>query len=76
MGGHVRLEMLAKDENSGRTGCPSVYIDENGWAVIQARDRARDQAGPGYPAVRRDQDPDLTEGPGSRRQSPEEASQA
>jgi hypothetical protein len=35
MGGHVRLKMLAKDENSGRTGCPSVYIDENGWAVIQ-----------------------------------------
>jgi hypothetical protein len=34
-GGHVRLEMLAKDEDSGRTGCPSVYIDENGWAVIQ-----------------------------------------
>jgi hypothetical protein len=34
-GGHVRLEMLAKDEDSGRSGCPSVYIDENGWAVIQ-----------------------------------------
>jgi hypothetical protein len=34
-GGRVRLEMLAKDENSGRTGCPSVYIDENGSAVIQ-----------------------------------------
>jgi hypothetical protein len=31
----VRLEMLAKDEDSGRTGCPSVYIDESGWAVVQ-----------------------------------------
>jgi hypothetical protein len=31
----VRLEMLAKDEDSGRTGCPSVYIDEDGWAVVQ-----------------------------------------
>jgi hypothetical protein len=35
MGGHVRLEMLAKDEDSGRSGCPSVYIDGNGWVVIQ-----------------------------------------
>jgi hypothetical protein len=29
------LTMLAKDTNSGRTGCPSVYIDEDGWAVVQ-----------------------------------------
>jgi hypothetical protein len=31
----VELKMLAKDESSGRSGCPSVYIDENGWAVVQ-----------------------------------------
>jgi hypothetical protein len=31
----VRLEMLAKDENSGRNGCPSVYLDESGMAVVQ-----------------------------------------
>lgn len=32
----MRLEMLAKDESSGRTGCPSVFvdIDENGQTVI------------------------------------------
>jgi hypothetical protein len=35
VGGRVRLEMLAKDGDSGRSGCPSVYIDENGWVVVQ-----------------------------------------
>jgi hypothetical protein len=31
----MRLEMLAKDLSSGRTGCPSVYIAEDGSAVVQ-----------------------------------------
>lgn len=31
----MELRMLAKDESSGRSGCPSVYIDEDGWAVVQ-----------------------------------------
>lgn len=31
----MRLTMLAKDEKSGRTGCPSVYLDEDGMAVVQ-----------------------------------------
>jgi hypothetical protein len=29
------LKLLAKDENSGRNGCPSIYIDETGMAVVQ-----------------------------------------
>ncbi|ANY08063.1 hypothetical protein [Pseudonocardia sp. HH130630-07] len=31
----MNLRLLAKDENSGRAGCPSVYIDDDGWAVVQ-----------------------------------------
>lgn len=31
----MRLEMLAKDGDSGRSGCPSVYIAEDGSAVVQ-----------------------------------------
>lgn len=29
------LTMLAKDENSGYNGCPSVYLAENGDLVVQ-----------------------------------------
>lgn len=32
----MALVMLAKDESSGRSGCPSVYIDDTGAAVVQA----------------------------------------
>jgi hypothetical protein len=32
----VALTLLAKDEDSGRTGCPSVYLDDDGMAVVQA----------------------------------------
>ncbi len=32
----MRLEKLAKDEDSGVTGCPAVYLDEGGWFTIQA----------------------------------------
>lgn len=31
----MKLRMLAKDNTSGRTGCPSVYLDEDGMAVVQ-----------------------------------------
>jgi hypothetical protein len=31
----MRVTMLAKDEESGRQGCPSVYIAEDGSAVVQ-----------------------------------------
>lgn len=31
----MRLSMLVKDGDSGRDGCPSVYLDEDGWAVVQ-----------------------------------------
>lgn len=31
----ARLKMLAKDNDSGRTGCPSVYLDDDGMAVVQ-----------------------------------------
>lgn len=31
----MRLEMLAKEEASGRSGCPSIYVDEDGWMVVQ-----------------------------------------
>lgn len=29
------LTMLAKDNNSGHSGCPSVYLDDDGSAVVQ-----------------------------------------
>ena len=29
------LTLLAKDQNSGRDACPSVYLAENGKLVIQ-----------------------------------------
>lgn len=32
----MELTMLAKDEDSGRTGCPSVYLGADGSAVAQA----------------------------------------
>lgn len=32
----MELTMLAKDEDSGRTGCPSVYLGADGSAVVQA----------------------------------------
>lgn len=32
----MRLTLLAKDPNSGRTGCKSVFIDEDGSAVVLA----------------------------------------
>ena len=31
----MRLTLLAKDLDSGRDGCPSVYLAENGKLVIQ-----------------------------------------
>lgn len=31
----ARLEMLAKDNGSGHSGCPSVYLDGDGMAVVQ-----------------------------------------
>lgn len=31
----MKLTLLAKDANSGKAGCPSVYLAENGKLVIQ-----------------------------------------
>jgi hypothetical protein len=31
----VELTLLAKDVESGKNGCPSVYLDEEGLLVIQ-----------------------------------------
>ena len=31
----MKLEMLYKDAGSGGTGCPSVYVAENGDLVVQ-----------------------------------------
>jgi hypothetical protein len=31
----MKLSLLAKDANSGKAGCPSVYLAENGKVVIQ-----------------------------------------
>ena len=31
----MRLERLAKDEGSGKSGCPTVYVDEAGALVVQ-----------------------------------------
>lgn len=32
----MKLTMLAKDNDSGRSGCPSVYLAADGSAVVQA----------------------------------------
>lgn len=32
----MELTMLAKDEESGRSGCPSVYLGADGSAIVQA----------------------------------------
>lgn len=32
----MRLELLAKDWESGNFGCPSVYLAEDGGLVVQA----------------------------------------
>jgi len=32
----MKLTMLAKDADSGNGGCPSVYVREDGMAVVQA----------------------------------------
>ena len=39
-----QLKLLAKDPNSGRTGCKSVYIDEDGSAVVLAPEVDADTA--------------------------------
>lgn len=31
----MMLKLLAKDESSGKAGCPSAYLAENGKLVIQ-----------------------------------------
>lgn len=31
----MELTLLAKDVQSGKQGCLSVYLDEEGWLVIQ-----------------------------------------
>lgn len=31
----MKIDMLYKDQGSGNSGCPSVYIAENGSFVIQ-----------------------------------------
>jgi len=31
----MKLERLAKDENSGMNGCPAVYVAEDGSLVVQ-----------------------------------------
>lgn len=31
----MKLTLLAKDESSGMTGCPSVYLAEDGSLVVQ-----------------------------------------
>lgn len=31
----MELTLLAKDESSGMTGCPSVYLAEDGSLVVQ-----------------------------------------
>ncbi|PZS33204.1 MAG: hypothetical protein DLM58_08175 [Pseudonocardiales bacterium] len=31
----MRIRMLAKDASSGTSGCPSVYLAENGELVVQ-----------------------------------------
>lgn len=33
----MKLTMLAKDWLSGRTGCPAIYLAEDGRAVVQAQ---------------------------------------
>lgn len=33
----MRLERLAKDEDSGNFGCPAVYLAEDGGLVVQAQ---------------------------------------
>ena len=34
----MKLTMLAKDHGSGSSGCPSIYLAENGDFVIQGRE--------------------------------------
>jgi hypothetical protein len=31
----MKLTMLAKDEGSGKNGCPSCYLDDGGAFVVQ-----------------------------------------
>jgi hypothetical protein len=31
----MKLRLLAKDEESGKAGCPSVYLAEDGSLVVQ-----------------------------------------
>ena len=31
----MALRMLAKDETSGRDHCPSVYVEDSGFGVVQ-----------------------------------------
>lgn len=33
----MMLRKLAKDGNSGRDGCPTIYLAENGEAVVQGQ---------------------------------------
>lgn len=54
----MRLERLAKDDNSGITGCQTVYLDEGGWLTFQGPTVDEDTFGnldavlPGEGAVR------------------------
>ncbi len=41
----MRLEKLAKDNNSGQFGCPSVYRAEDGDLVVQGNILDEDTAG-------------------------------
>lgn len=34
----MKLKMLFKDQGSGGTGCPSIYIAENGDFVVQGHE--------------------------------------
>ena len=54
----MKLTMLFKENGSGGSGCPSVYIDENGDFVVQGLELDADTTGnllnvlPGEHAVR------------------------